>query len=205
MFIESPAETPEAAAMYRQDITERGYVMNLSRLWAWRPEVARTFTRLRSLLGEQSSLSARERSVLVCATAGTLGDSHCALVWGTSLSSQSSPSTAAAVLGSSEPTALPQREQALAAWARKVVQSPNTTNEEDLASLRRTGLSDQEIFDATVFVAFRLAFSTVNDALGARPDRQLAERAPQAVLHAVTFGRAVDAEVMCNGLPLKDA
>jgi hypothetical protein len=88
--------------------------------------------------------------------------------------------------------------------ARKVVQSPNTTTEEDMASLRRAGLSDQEIFDATVFVAFRLAFSTVNDALGAEPDRQLAERAPEAVLHAVTFGRAVDAEVMCDGLPLKD-
>jgi alkylhydroperoxidase family enzyme len=89
--------------------------------------------------------------------------------------------------------------------ARKVVQSPNTTTEEDMASLRRAGLSDQEIFDATVFVAFRLAFSTVNDALGASPDRQLAQRAPDVVLRAVKFGRAVDAEVMGNDLPIKNA
>jgi uncharacterized peroxidase-related enzyme len=205
MFIESPAETPETAAMYRQDIAERGYVMNLSRLWAWRPGVAQAFTRLRSRLAERSSLSPRERSVLVCATAGSLGDSYCALAWGTSLASQSTPSTAAAVLGSSEPTALTEREQALAAWARKVVQSPNSTVEDDLASLRLAGLSDQEIFDATVFVAFRLAFSTVNDALGASPDRQLAQRAPDVVLRAVKFGRAVDAEVMGNDLPIKNA
>jgi alkylhydroperoxidase/carboxymuconolactone decarboxylase family protein YurZ len=89
--------------------------------WAWRPDVFDAFFRLRSLLNEQAGLSLRERSILVCATAASVRDSHCALVWGTTLASE-----------------------------------------------------DEEIFDATVFVAFRLAFSTVNDALGARPDLQLA-------------------------------
>jgi hypothetical protein len=42
-----------------------------------------------------------------------------------------------------------------------------------------------------VFVALRIAFATVNDALGARPDRTLSERAPEAVRAAVTFGRPV--------------
>ena len=41
----------------------------------------------------------------------------------------------------------------------------------------------------TLFVAARLAFSTVNDALGAAPDRELTERAPAPVRAAVTFGR----------------
>jgi hypothetical protein len=50
-------------------------------------------------------------------------------------------------------------------------------------------LSEQEIFEATVFIAFRLAFSTVNDALGARPDWQLAAAASPEVRDAVTFGR----------------
>lgn len=49
----------------------------------------------------------------------------------------------------------------------------------------------QEIFDATVFIAFRLAFSTVNDALGACPDRQLAVAAPASVREAVVYGRGV--------------
>ena len=40
-----------------------------------------------------------------------------------------------------------------------------------------------------LFVALRLAFSTVNDALGAAPDRELTERAPAPVRAAVTFGR----------------
>lgn len=40
-------------------------------------------------------------------------------------------------------------------------------------------------------MAFRLAFSTVNDALGTRPDHDLAEFAGSPVRPAVTFGRPV--------------
>jgi hypothetical protein len=41
----------------------------------------------------------------------------------------------------------------------------------------------------TLYVALRIAFSTVNDALGARPDRRLVEAAPAAVHDAVSYGR----------------
>ena len=50
----------------------------------------------------------------------------------------------------------------------------------------------REIFEATAFIAFRVAFSTVNDALGARPDLALAEAAPAAVRAAVSYGRPID-------------
>ena len=39
----------------------------------------------------------------------------------------------------------------------------------------------------------RIAFSTVKDARGARPDRPLVEAAPAAVRAAVTYGRPVAA------------
>ena len=42
-----------------------------------------------------------------------------------------------------------------------------------------------------MLVALRLAFSTVNDALGARPDAAYRSAAPAAVLAAVTFGRPI--------------
>ena len=40
------------------------------------------------------------------------------------------------------------------------------------------------------FVALRLAFSTINDALGSSPDGQLVESLPPDVAAAVTYGRA---------------
>ncbi|GGM26224.1 hypothetical protein ACFFX1_16725 [Dactylosporangium sucinum] len=42
-----------------------------------------------------------------------------------------------------------------------------------------------------LFVALRVAFSSVNGALGVRPDAFFRESAPQPVLDAVTFGRPV--------------
>ena len=57
-------------------------------------------------------------------------------------------------------------------------------------ALREEGFSERELFEITAFVAFRLAFSTVNDALGIPPDAQLVERAPEPLRNAVAFGRA---------------
>jgi hypothetical protein len=55
----------------------------------------------------------------------------------------------------------------------------------------RGRLDDGQIFAITAFVALRLAFSTVNDALGAQPDAQLAQSLPREVREAVTYGRPV--------------
>lgn len=76
----------------------------------------------------------------------------------------------------------------MAAWARKVATDPNAT-EADIQALRETGLGDGQIFAVTAFVALRLAFSTVNDALGAQPDAQLAASVPPEVREAVTYDR----------------
>jgi uncharacterized peroxidase-related enzyme len=191
MFLCTPQANEANSALYSRDVTDDGFVANFTRLWAWRPDVFDAFVSLRKLLTEQAALSLRERSILVCATAANLGDSYCALAWGTTLASESDPMSAAAVLQRKEAAELTTREKALAKWAGQVVREPNAITVEDVDQLRAVGLTDEEIFNATVFVAFRLAFSTVNDALGARPDYQLAAAAPAAVRDAVAYGRSV--------------
>jgi len=192
MFLQVPPDDPATAALYRCDLESDGYVMNLTRLWAWRPDVCDAFVGARQKLLASSSLSVRERAVIVCASVATLGDSYCSLAWGKRLADAADAETAAAVLRASGDGMLNAREKALAEWSRKVVRSPNATTPADVEGLRAAGLSEREIFEATALVAFRVAFSTVNDALGARPDRQLAEAAPAAVRAAVSFGRSVD-------------
>ena len=66
----------------------------------------------------------------------------------------------------------------MAAWARKVARDPNATTPADIQALRDAGLDDGQIFAITAFVALRLAFSTINDALGAQPDAELAQSLP---------------------------
>ena len=189
MLLRTPPPSEASSALYSRDVDDDGYVSNFSRLWAWRPDVFNAFFSLRNLLNEQAGLSLRERSVLVCATAANLRDSYCALAWGATLASESNPMTAAAVLQDKEAPDLTAREKALATWAGQVVRDPNAIMADDVGRLRAAGLTDQEIFDVTVFIALRLAFSTVNDALGAGPDLQLAAAAPAAVRDAVVYGR----------------
>ncbi|MBV8037115.1 MAG: hypothetical protein JOY88_18895 [Pelomonas sp.] len=167
--------------------------MNLTKAWAWRPDVFDGFAALRSELTSQSTLSKRELTLLVCATASELGDAYCALAWGRTLAQSTSEDVAAAVISDLPSLELGERDQALTSWARKVVRDPNATTAADVQSLRDSGLSEREIFEATLFVAFRLAFSTVNDALGVKPDRELVELVPKHVRAAIDFGRSADA------------
>ena len=191
MFLCSPPPNEERAALFTRAIAQDGYVGNLTRLWAWRPDVQAAFEDLRKLLIDHAALSLRDRAVLVCAAAATLNDSHCALAWGQRLASETDAATAAAVLQGKEAAGLNARENALANWARQVVRAPNATRAEEVEQLRVVGLTDEDIFNATVFIAFRMAFSTVNDALGARPDHALAAAVPAMVRDAVTYGRTV--------------
>lgn len=191
MFLNPPPPSADTRRLEQSDQADRGHVMNLTRLWSWRPEVFEGFAALRNQLTSASSLAPRELATIVCATASELGDSYCALAWGKLLAQRASPAGAAAVIEDRESADLTARDMALARWARQLVDDPNATTADDVERLRAAGFGEREIFEATLFAAFRIAFSTVNDALGARPDRQVADAAPPEVRAAVTFGRPV--------------
>ncbi|HUP08430.1 MAG TPA: hypothetical protein VMU47_14825 [Caldimonas sp.] len=190
MFISAPQDSDGATAIYESSAASHGFVMNLTRAWAWRPDVFDGFAALRGQLTNDSTLSKRELAVMVCAAASELGDSYCCLAWGKTLAQQAGPDAAAAVIANTPAAGLTDRESALAIWARKVVSNPNATTATDVSALREAGLSEREIVEATTFVAFRLAFSTVNDALGVHPDGKLAAQVPSQVRAAARFGRA---------------
>jgi alkylhydroperoxidase family enzyme len=135
-------------------------------------------------------LTFRQRGILVTAAASALGDSYCSLAWGGKLGRAADASIAAGVLNGSD-AGLTDQEKAMAAWARKVARDPNATTSSDIQALRDSGLDDGQIFAITAFVALRLAFSAINDSLGAQPDAQLAQSLPQEVREAVIYGRPV--------------
>ena len=190
-FLGVPELTPEAQRIFDEDLTEVGYVMNASRLWAYQPATMTGLFKLLRQAHTAEGLSLRQRSILVAACASAFGDSYCSLVWGGRLATASDAPTAASVVRGIDDD-LDPNERAMASWARTVARNPNTTTAADVQALRDAGLSDQQIFTITVFVALRLAFSTVNDALGVPPDPALRSTTPVAVLNAVAFGRPID-------------
>jgi len=187
-FLGSPPTTPQAQALYDEDVAESGYVWNVSRLWGYQPETVNRLFELMSEAFKPSGLTFRQRGILVAAAASTLGDSYCSMAWGGKLADATSTDLAAGVLNGRDGE-LSEQEKAMAEWARKIVKDPNATTTVDVQTLRDAGLTDEQIFAITAFVALRVAFSTINDSLGAQPDAQLVENLPQEVVNAVTFGR----------------
>ena len=176
-FLDVPPTTDDVRRLYEEDVEELGYVMNASRVWAHRPDTQDDLFALMRRAVHPLGLDARRRALLVVACASARGDSYCALAWGGRLAAATDPDLAAAVLRGDD-SGLDATERALTGWARAVARDPNGTTAADVRALREAGFSDADILAITVFVALRLAFSTVNDALGARPDAELAAGVP---------------------------
>lgn len=176
-FLPDPEPSPAVEEFYAEDLQELGYVMNGTRLWGRHPESWEALFGLIGTATEVGGLSFRQRAVLVTATAATIRDSYCSMAWGSKFATKAGPETAAGILRGDD-SGLDPQERALAAWARRVASDPNATTADDVQELRDAGFIDLQIFAITVFVAARLAFSTVNDALGSTPDRRARSIAP---------------------------
>jgi uncharacterized peroxidase-related enzyme len=187
-FLHEPPMSEEAQGLYDEDLADDGYVWNGTRLWAHQPDTLNRLFELMSQALAPSGLGFRQRGILVIAMASTLGDSYCSLAWSGKLSKKSGTGVALDVLNGSD-AGLTGQEKAITGWARKVIRNPNATTAADIQALRDCGLDDGQIFAITAFVALRLAYATINDALGAQPDPQLLQSLPPLVRDAVTFGR----------------
>lgn len=108
---------------------------------------------------------------------------------GKRLTDWSDPPTAIAAL-TADDGPFSEREQALAAWARSVARSPGSSTPQDIQRLRTAGFREPQIVALTIYAGLRTAISSINSALGARPDILLAKTLDPAVRTAITWGRA---------------
>ena len=187
-FLSEPAPSSAQQQMYDEDCAEDGFVWNNSRLWGHQPELNE---RMSALIGEASKaakLTNREKAMLVLGQARAIGDSYCSLAWSRWLTEWEDADTALAAVRQ-DLTHFSPREQALSAWARIVATDPNGVTSGDVQPLRDVGFEDPQIHALTLYAALRMALSTTNDALGAAPDRALADLLDPRVRDAVTWGR----------------
>jgi alkylhydroperoxidase family enzyme len=187
-FLGEPPPSDELEKLYTSDLEDDGYVSNLTRLWGWCPEALAAVSTALSEVSKAVPTELGDRAVLTLAAASTIEDSYCSFAYGSKSSEVSGEPVAMDVLSGTEQN-LTRRQAGLARWARKVADNPNGIRQGDVDELRSLGLDEREILVITVFVALRVAFSTVNDALGATPDEELVAQVPPAIRQAVTWGR----------------
>lgn len=175
-FLHDPEPDLEARAIFAEDVESWGFVMNLSLLWSHQPRALEGLLALARQVATDGGLTPRQRYLIVLAGSAARESSYCVLAWQRKFPGLLEPPTVAGVVaGDPGAPGLDDAERALVGWVRRVVQSPATTGPGDVEALRVAGYSEREIFAITVFAALRMAFSTVNDALGAEPDEELRE------------------------------
>jgi alkylhydroperoxidase family enzyme len=189
VYLEEPPASAKSQDAYQADLDEDGFVWGITKLWAWNPEGRDLKNALLGQLTEHARLTFRDRGILISSMAAAVDNSGCALAWGNRLATAAGVDTAVGVLRGEEPAAMSDRDRALSRWARKVAADPVSTTQADVDELRDAGFSESEIFSITFFVAMRIAFSAVNDALGTPLDLRLVETYPEEVVAAVDFGR----------------
>ncbi|WP_328529774.1 hypothetical protein OG984_00780 [Nocardioides sp. NBC_00368] len=188
-FLEEPAPSAGQERLYAEDLADDGYVWDLTRVWAHQPEMKEQLQRLFDAAADAAGLTPRDKAVIVLAQAAAVGDSYCAVAWGKRLTDWADPKIAiAALTADDEPFS--EREQALSSWARTVARSPGTSAPQDIQRLRDSGFKEPQIVALTIYAGLRTAFSSINSALGARPDAALADALDPDVRTAITWGRA---------------
>jgi SAM-dependent methyltransferase/alkylhydroperoxidase family enzyme len=174
LLLADAVATPEVQALADDDIAALGFVTNATRLWMHDPALHDQLFDLIIGSGRATGLSVAERAVATIVAAAEVGDTYCPLAWGQKLAKETTPELAASVLGGSVDL-LDDRGKALAAWALQVARDPQGVTNAELDGLVRVGFDDRQILNLTLFIALRIAFSTVNGALGARPEPAYAE------------------------------
>ena len=188
-FLNEAAPSEGKQKMFDADVADDGFVWDNSRLWAHQPDLDEALSALIVATGNAASLSKREKAVIVIGQASTaIGDSYCSVAWGRWLTECEDAETAAAALRRDD-TPFNDRERALATWARAIADHPNDTKPEDVDLLRTVGFDEPQILALTLYAALRMALSTTNDALGARPDQALIDMLDPIVRNAITWGR----------------
>ncbi|PKH40443.1 Ubiquinone/menaquinone biosynthesis C-methylase UbiE [Nocardioides alpinus] len=180
VHLDAAPTTAAAATLATEDEDDLGFVTNATRVWMHAPAA---FEALFALIGSSAhgaAMTVAERGVATITATRLVGDTYCPLAWGDKLAGFASPDVAVSVMGGSDEL-LDDRSRAIAAWAGKVATAPQAVTASDVRAVRAAGFDDAQVLSLTVFVALRLAFSTVNGALGARPEQAYVDHVDPAV------------------------
>jgi uncharacterized peroxidase-related enzyme len=159
---------PEDLAKLFARARERlGFVPNVFRAYAWRPDRLRAwFSHFRQLHEPTDGLSGAEREMIAVAVSMANGCLYCLVAHGAALREELGDAVLAdRIVFDYRRAGLDERRRAILDYAVKVTTSPLECDEEDIEGLRALGLSAEEVWDVAELAAMynftnRLAMAT---------------------------------------------
>ena len=180
--------TGEAFAMYDRQQKHYGYVPNYATVFSHRPAVMRRWAELLAEL--KRPMDKRRFELATFAAAVTLRSSLCTLAHGKALLQFFSAEDVMAMARGETPASLSAAEAAIMRFACAVAHDASAVTADDVAEVKRHGLSDAEVFDIAAVAAGRAFFTKVIESLGVAADAPL--RAMDGALReALTVGRPI--------------
>jgi uncharacterized peroxidase-related enzyme len=188
--VEDDQASGRARELFDADLAKDGYVWNLTRLLALRPQVLDAW---RGLVGAiRTTMDLRRYELVTLAAARALRASYCTLAHGSILRDQFFEADRVIAMARDPATAgLPAAEVAMMEFAAKVATEASLVTQADVDRLRRLGFNDHEVLDITLAAAARAFFTKVLDGLGVPPDASYQALAPE-LRRALTVGRPIE-------------
>ena len=186
--IDEGAARGKVAEQYEEERSPKGYVPNYVRTFSLRPEVFDAWASLITTIKKNMDL--RRYELVTLAAAQALESSYCSLVHGKILLDKFLDENALldlVVKPSGNDT-----DRAVMDLAAKVALDAPSVTEADIETIRRFGLTDQEIFDVILAAAARAFFTKVLDGTGTTPDREYRGLLGDDLIEALAVGRPVD-------------
>jgi len=158
----------EVRDMYQRQQDHWGYIPEYATVFSHRPEVLARWARL--LAEIRRPMDDRRFELVTFAAAYALGNTACSLAHGKALARFIGAEAVCQLSKGGQPAVLSAPEQAMADFARKVARDAGSVTAEDIAELKRHGLSDAEVFDVVAAAAARAFFTKMLDGLGVLAD-----------------------------------
>lgn len=154
--LEAAEMAPDIREMVETIAEKSGFVPNVFRAMAHRPEEFRAFFALHDALMERpGNLSKAEREMIVVAVSAANECLYCVIAHGAILRVRAkNPLLADQIATNYRKADITERQMAVLDFAMKVHENAPAVGEADFALLRAHGLNDDDIWDITAIVGF---------------------------------------------------
>jgi uncharacterized peroxidase-related enzyme len=151
-----------------------GFVPNVFRTYAWRPERFRAwFAHFKTVMEGTDDLSSREREMISVAVSMANGCLYCLVAHGAALREASDDKVEAdRITLDYRRAALTTRERAMLDYAVKITKTPGECDEADIEALRAEGFTDEAIWDIVEVASMYNFTNRLAMATGMMPNRE---------------------------------
>jgi len=170
MFVKTvePSEAEgEIAAIYAGEVASIGRVMQATQCWSARPDILVPVEHLLLQIRDGFSLGLVNFRLITLIAAKSVPSSYCSHVYFKALSAMIGREQTLAVHRDYRNAGLTEQQVAMLAYAEQITINASRISKDDIEALRAVGLTDINIADIALAVAFRNFLSRYFDAVGA--------------------------------------